>query len=234
MELRLYQKQAINKMIAFYEKSNGKEASQIIMATGTGKTEVFLAFLSELKKRGIQTRCLILERQIDLVKQTSERAKKYFPMLNIEQWYDGEIVTPKTKDYIVVSTAQTLSKYLLPTILNKEFFNIIIVDDETIHELNKTYRGKDSVTDVISFALEDDDSFIKTDYRVLGDIYICLNKAKSQAVEYGHSFLRELAFLTVHGLLHLLGYDHMVKEEEEVMFKLQEVILNEYGIKKDN
>ena len=118
--------------------------------------------------------------------------------------------------------------------IDNAIFNIIIVDESTIHELNKTYRGKDSVTDVISFALEDDDTFIKTDYRVLGDIYICLNKAKEQSVEYGHSFLRELAFLTIHGLLHLLGYDHMEKSEEEVMFKLQEVILNEYGIKKNN
>ena len=118
--------------------------------------------------------------------------------------------------------------------IDNAIFNIIIVDDETIHKLNKEYRGKDSVTDVISFALEDDDTFVKTEYRILGDIYICLNKAKSQALEYGHSFLREISFLTIHGLLHLLGYDHMVKEEEEVMFKLQEMILNEYGIKKDN
>ena len=118
--------------------------------------------------------------------------------------------------------------------IDNAIFNIIIVDDETIHKLNKEYRGKDSVTDVISFALEDDDTFVKTEYRILGDIYICVNKAKSQALEYGHSFLREISFLTIHGLLHLLGYDHMVKEEEEVMFKLQEMILNEYGIKKDN
>ena len=118
--------------------------------------------------------------------------------------------------------------------IDNTIFNIIIVDEETIHKLNKEYRGKDSVTDVISFALEDDDTFVKTEYRILGDIYICLNKAKSQALEYGHSFLREISFLTIHGLLHLLGYDHMVKEEEEVMFKLQEMILNEYGIKKDN
>ncbi len=118
--------------------------------------------------------------------------------------------------------------------IDKAIFNIIIVDDETIHELNKTYRGKDCVTDVISFALEDDETFIKTEYRILGDIYICLNKAKSQAQEYGHSFLREFAFLTIHGILHLLGYDHMEKEDEEVMFKLQEMILSEYGIKKDN
>jgi len=118
--------------------------------------------------------------------------------------------------------------------INNAIFNIIIVDEETIREINKIYRDKDSVTDVISFALEDDKTFIKTDFRILGDIYICLNKAKSQALEYNHSFLREIAFLSIHGLLHLLGYDHMEKEDEEVMFKLQEMILNEYGIKKDN
>ena len=118
--------------------------------------------------------------------------------------------------------------------INNAIFNIIIVDEATIREINKIYRDKDSVTDVISFALEDDKTFIKTDFRILGDIYICLNKAKSQALEYNHSFLREIAFLSIHGLLHLLGYDHMEKEDEEVMFKLQEMILNEYGIKKDN
>lgn len=116
--------------------------------------------------------------------------------------------------------------------IDSAIFNIIIVDEVIIKEINKTYRGKDSVTDVISFALEDEDTFVKTDYRILGDIYICLNKAKKQSIEYGHSFLRELSFLTIHGLLHLLGYDHMEKEEEKIMFNLQEMILNEYGIKK--
>jgi probable rRNA maturation factor len=116
--------------------------------------------------------------------------------------------------------------------LENTIFNIIIVDEEKIQELNKTYRGKDSVTDVISFALEDDDTFINTDFRVLGDIYICLKRAKDQSIEYGHSFLREISFLTIHGLLHLLGYDHMVKEEEKVMFELQERILDAYGIKR--
>jgi len=118
--------------------------------------------------------------------------------------------------------------------INNALFNIIIVDEEKIQELNKTYRGKDSVTDVISFALEDDDTFVTTDFRVLGDIYICLKRAKEQSIEYGHSFLRELSFLTVHGLLHLLGYDHMEKEDEKVMFELQERILDQYGIKREN
>lgn len=111
-------------------------------------------------------------------------------------------------------------------------FNIIVVDKDTIQKLNREYRNKDSVTDVISFALEDDNTFIKTDLRVLGDIYICLDRAKEQASEYGHSLLRELSFLSVHGLLHLLGYDHQTKEDESVMFGLQEMILNEYGIKR--
>ena len=116
--------------------------------------------------------------------------------------------------------------------IDNAIFNVIIVDEEKIQELNRTYRGKDSVTDVISFALEDDDTFISTDFRVLGDIYICLKRAKDQANEYGHSFLRELAFLSIHGLLHLLGYDHMNEADEKVMFSLQERILDEYGIKR--
>jgi len=116
--------------------------------------------------------------------------------------------------------------------IENAIFNIIIVDEETIQNINREYRGKDSITDVISFALEDDESFIETDFRILGDIYICLNRAKSQAKEYEHSFLREISFLTIHGLLHLLGYDHMTLEDEKVMFTLQEMILDEYGIKR--
>ena len=116
--------------------------------------------------------------------------------------------------------------------IDNAIFNVIIVDEEKIQELNRTYRGKDSVTDVISFALEDDDTFISTNFRVLGDIYICLKRAKDQANEYGHSFLRELAFLSIHGLLHLLGYDHMNEADEKIMFELQERILSQYGIKR--
>ena len=110
-------------------------------------------------------------------------------------------------------------------------FNVIIVDNEYIHKLNREYRGIDRETDVISFALEDDKTF-NPEIRILGDIYISIDKAKSQSKEYGHSLLRELCFLAVHGMLHLLGYDHMEKEEEEVMFKLQEDILDEMDIKR--
>lgn len=114
-------------------------------------------------------------------------------------------------------------------------FNLIIVNNEYIHELNKTYRGIDRETDVITFALEDEDSIvIPDDERILGDIYISIDKARSQAEEYGHSLLRELSFLAVHGFYHLLGYDHMTKEDEEVMFKKQEEVLEEYGIRREN
>ena len=110
------------------------------------------------------------------------------------------------------------------------YFGIIFVDLKEIQRINKEYRGIDKVTDVISFALEDSIDNINMDMRILGDIYICIPKMMEQASTYGHSMKRELSFLTVHGLLHLLGYDHMNKEDEKEMFGLQELILNEEGI----
>lgn len=109
-------------------------------------------------------------------------------------------------------------------------FNVILTNNEYIHKLNKEYRNIDRETDVITFALEDDLTFPSMENRVLGDIYISIDKARTQAIEYGHSFKRELCFLAIHGFLHLLGYDHMIKEEEEIMFNLQEEILNEAKI----
>lgn len=109
-------------------------------------------------------------------------------------------------------------------------FSVIIVDNKRIHEINKEYRGIDRPTDVISFALEDSEGIEPENYRILGDIYISIDKVKEQAKEYGHSEKRELAFLTVHGFLHLLGYDHMKPEDEKVMFAHQEEILNNFGI----
>lgn len=134
-----------------------------------------------------------------------------------------------------ISELDTVLK-VLDSALKKEnldnvSFNLIIVDNEYIHELNRDYRNIDRETDVITFALEDEDSIIlPNDERVLGDIYISIDKAESQALEYGHSLLRELSFLAVHGFYHLLGYDHMRPEDEKVMFKKQEEVLEEYGI----
>ena len=116
--------------------------------------------------------------------------------------------------------------------LNDVEFNVILVDNNYIHELNKNYRKIDRETDVITFALEDNEEVNEEEHRLLGDIYISVDKAKSQALEYGHSFKREICFLAVHGFLHLLGYDHMNKHDEEIMFSKQELILNEANITK--
>ena len=111
-------------------------------------------------------------------------------------------------------------------------FSIIFVNDEEIQQINREYRGIDRITDVISFAFEDNQDLMYNDIRMLGDIYICIPQMKRQAVDYGHSEKRELSFLAVHGLLHLLGYDHMKKEDEIKMFSLQELILNDKDIKR--
>ena len=119
--------------------------------------------------------------------------------------------------------------------LENTSFNLIIVDNNYIHELNKTYRNIDRETDVITFALEDEDTIIVPEAeRILGDIYISIDRAREQAEEYGHSLLRELSFLAVHGFYHLLGYDHMTEEEEKIMFTKQEEVLEEYGIRRES
>jgi len=137
-----------------------------------------------------------------------------------------------------IKELETVEKVLYSAIEKEKLenveFNLIIVDNKYIHELNKMYRNVDRETDVITFALEDEDSIvIPNDKRILGDIYISIDKAKSQAEEYGHSLLRELSFLAVHGFYHLLGYDHQTKEEEQIMFKKQEEVLESYGITRE-
>ena len=121
---------------------------------------------------------------------------------------------------------------------NEENYEVSIsfVNDEEIQDLNKEYRGIDNATDVLSFPMmefdEEDESidageefeYIEEELP-LGDIVISIDRTKAQAEEYGHSFERELAFLLVHGMLHLLGYDHEEEKDEKVMMKTQEEIL---------
>ena len=111
--------------------------------------------------------------------------------------------------------------------------SVTLVDNERIRELNNEFRGIDRETDVLSFPLGDENGFETnpdTDAILLGDIVISLEKAQSQAEEYGHSFLREVAFLLTHSLFHLLGYDHMTPDEEKEMFAKQEKVLEKLGI----
>ena len=114
--------------------------------------------------------------------------------------------------------------------LENVYFSVIFIDNDKIHEINKNYRQIDRPTDVISFAFNDNGS-LDGPINMLGEIYVSIDRMKEQAVEYGHSEKRELSFLCIHGLLHLLGYDHTLGEKEEKeMFDLQREILNEKGI----
>lgn len=110
----------------------------------------------------------------------------------------------------------------------------VLVDDERIHEINREYRHIGRSTDVISFAMEDNDQFyVEGMPRTLGDIFISVDHAKKQAEEYGHSLRREMCFLFTHGILHLLGYDHMTDEQEKEMFGLQDQILGALSIERE-
>lgn len=116
--------------------------------------------------------------------------------------------------------------------------SINFVDNREIQIINRNYRQIDSPTDVISFALEEmgegELEIIGEDIPlILGDIVISIDKAKEQAEEYNHGLERELGFLTLHGFLHLLGYDHMKEADEKKMFARQEELLNGFGLSRE-
>lgn len=145
--------------------------------------------------------------QINYQNQTSYKMEEYLPIFN------------------------KIAKYTLKQfdIKGKVEVSLTLVSKNTIREINKTYRKIDKVTDVISF--ENDEGFEKYDgFITLGDLFICVSKAKSQAKAYGHSMCREVCFLFVHGLLHLLKMDHMNEEDAKKMFKMQDDIMDHFKI----
>ncbi|MBQ8682832.1 MAG: rRNA maturation RNase YbeY [Selenomonadales bacterium] len=114
--------------------------------------------------------------------------------------------------------------------------SLMFTDDQTIHEMNLEYRGIDRPTDVLSFALEEgeeEEIYGGPEENLLGDIIISVETAVRQAEEYGHSVEREMAFLALHGMLHLLGYDHMEEEERQEMRAQEEAILASLGITRE-
>ncbi|MGL5540247.1 MAG: rRNA maturation RNase YbeY [Erysipelotrichaceae bacterium] len=125
-----------------------------------------------------------------------------------------EQISQKASELLQVSSAYSLS--------------VIFVDDAQIHEINRSYRNIDRTTDVISFALKDsaDEYEMVEGEEELGDIFINVEALVRQAKDYGHSIHRESCFLFTHGLLHLLGYDHMDEEQEQIMFPLQDQLLH--------
>lgn len=135
-------------------------------------------------------------------------------------------LTSETTEY------EKLIKKIFKHVKDKHFFNIVFVDKDKIQEINREYRNIDKVTDVISFALNDNEESNYFAEKELGDIFICIDRAIEQASDYGHSIAREVGFLAVHGYLHLSGYDHQTKDDEEVMCKKQEEILAKAKLKR--
>ena len=139
---------------------------------------------------------------------------------------NNDINTKELDDYI---------KYVVKELkIENAIFNIIFIDNEEIRKINREYRNVDRETDVISFALEDNMDVVYDDFRLLGDIYISYEKAIEQAELYNHSVKREVFFLATHGILHLLGYDHMEEDDEKVMFGKQNELLDSYGITRES
>ena len=152
--------------------------------------------------------------------------------------YDDTKNVPEEKIKLIEDILNFAGSYLkLPE--NTEM-SVTLMDNEHIHEINKKYRGVDKPTDVISFAIEEDDPdevpiILPEDEEFdipknIGDIMVSMDKVKEQAEYLGHSEDRELGFLVVHGFLHLNGYDHMKEEDEKEMFSLQREILDSYGL----
>lgn len=115
----------------------------------------------------------------------------------------------------------------IETLYDNSEIALILVDRDEIHKLNNEYRHKDYATDVISFESDDEEDI---NYR--GEIFLCIDKVYEQAKQYGHSNEREFAFLLVHGVLHLHGYDHMTEEDEKIMFAKQDEILDKFNYKR--
>ncbi len=106
--------------------------------------------------------------------------------------------------------------------------SVSFVDNEEIRQLNKDYRNVDRPTDVLSFPLDEYD--YNSNYHILGDIIISTDKVIEQATEFGHSVLREIIYLTVHSMFHLLGYDHMNDDDKKIMREKEKFVLKEIGI----
>lgn len=142
--------------------------------------------------------------------------------------YDDRLDLQTIEDYIkvVIEDEYTPEKPV--------YISLLLTGNDNIQEVNREYRGKDSATDVISFAYHDSDEVEFGPYDTLGDIIISLERVEEQAGDYGHSFRREFYYVLTHGLLHLLGYDHIEEEDKKEMRAKEEEILTKHGYTRDN
>lgn len=161
-------------------------------------------------------------------------------MIIIENEQNKVIIDEK----INILITRTIELCMKSEKLDKDYeVSVVIVDDEEIREINKQHRDIDKSTDVLSFPMvefvngelisDEGDYDMDIDELMLGDIVISAETAVRQSAEYGHSFEREIAFLTAHSCFHLLGYDHMEEDEELIMTGKQEAILREIGLTRE-
>ena len=142
----------------------------------------------------------------------------------LEKFFDEEKIT-KFTDYIVKD------EYGKEYAENEYYLSLTITTNDGIQEINNIYRGKDMPTDVISFAYNETENVGPVN--VLGDIIISIDRVKEQAEDYGHSVEREFYYVLCHGMLHLLGYDHIEEEDKKIMRKIEEEILNVFNYTRD-
>ena len=114
------------------------------------------------------------------------------------------------------------------------YLSLLLTDNEKIQVINRDFRSKDAPTDVISFAYHETEDFNIGPYDTLGDIIISLERVEEQAKEYNHSFKREFYYVLTHGILHILGYDHIAEEDKKIMREREEIILSSFGYTRDN
>lgn len=146
--------------------------------------------------------------------------------MNIEG-FENEIVYEDIEKYII----EVLTKEYESD--REVYVSVLLTGNEEIQRVNRDFRGKDMPTDVISFAYHDNDEADNGLYDSLGDIIISLERVEEQRKDYGHSFKREFYYVLTHGLLHLMGYDHMEEEEKKIMRAKEEEILEGYGYTRD-
>ena len=155
-------------------------------------------------------------------------------MLEVDLSYDIE----NNKEYLDEDKILEFTRFIVKGEKGDEFDNndyyvsLLVTNNEIIQNINRDYRGKDMPTDVISFAYNETDNFGPVE--VIGDIVISQDRVIEQAKEYNHSEEREFYYVLCHGLLHILGYDHIEEEDKKIMREREEIILSSFGYTRDN
>lgn len=152
-------------------------------------------------------------------------------MLDVDINYDVEKEEYMDEEKIIEIVTYIISNEKKEEFLKKDYYvSILVTNNEVIREINKEYRDKDMPTDVLSFAYNETENFGPVE--VIGDIVISIDRVKEQAIEYNHSVDREFFYVLVHGILHILGYDHIVDEDKKTMREKEEIYLKKFNFER--